>query len=133
MARNMVMKYGMSDVLGPVQFGDEGGEVFIGKEIAHSRNYGEQIASTIDAEVKRIMDTSYSEAIRIIKENIDVLHATAKLLIEKEKITGEEFRAILKDPKSFQGVSLEKETAANAEKEVADVEISKVTLTKEEI
>ncbi|MGE4213504.1 MAG: ATP-dependent zinc metalloprotease FtsH [Anaerotignaceae bacterium] len=133
MARNMVMKYGMSDILGPVQFGDEGGEVFIGKEIAHSRNYGEQIASTIDAEVKRIMDTSYSEAIRIIKENIEVLHATAKLLIEKEKITGEEFRAILKDPKSFQGVSLEKKTAADAENEAADVEISKVTLTKEEI
>ena len=132
MARNMVMKYGMSDILGPVQFGDEGGEVFIGKEIAHSRNYGEQIASTIDAEVKRIMDTSYSEAIRIIEENIDVLHATAKALIEKEKITGDEFRAILKDPKSFQGVSLEKETAANAENEVADLEVTKVTLTKEE-
>lgn len=133
MARNMVMKYGMSDILGPVQFGDEGGEVFIGKEIAHSRNYGEQIASTIDAEVKRIMDTSYSEAIRIIEENIDVLHATAKALIEKEKITGDEFRAILKDPKSFQGVTLEKESAANAENEVADVEVTKVTLTKEEI
>lgn len=132
MARNMVMKYGMSDILGPVQFGDEGGEVFIGKEIAHSRNYGEHIASTIDAEVKRIMDTSYSEAIRIIEENIDVLHATAKALIEKEKITGDEFRAILKDPKSFQGVTLEKETAANAENEVADVEVTKVTLTKEE-
>ncbi|MEA5083072.1 MAG: ATP-dependent zinc metalloprotease FtsH [Lachnospiraceae bacterium] len=132
MARNMVMKYGMSDILGPVQFGDEGGEVFIGKEIAHSRNYGEQIASTIDAEVKRIMDTSYSEAIRIIEENIDVLHATAKALIEKEKITGDEFRAILKDPKSFQGVTLEKETVANAENDATDAEVTKVTLTKEE-
>jgi ATP-dependent Zn proteases len=140
MARNMVMKYGMSDALGPVQFGDDGGEVFIGKEIAHSRNYGEHVASTIDAEVKRIMDTSYSEAIRLIKENIDVLHATAKLLVEKEKITGEEFRAILKDPKCIERVNLEKETVKNEEtqEEVDNIkeqstEKTTVSISKEEI
>ncbi|MCQ4726673.1 ATP-dependent zinc metalloprotease FtsH [Anaerotignum faecicola] len=120
-ARSMVMKYGMSDVLGPVLLGDDGGEVFIGKEIAHSRNYGEDVAGTIDREVKRIMDTSYSEAIRLLNDNIDALHATAKALVEKEKITGEEFREILKDPKGAmellkaeadeaKGVKLEKES-----------------------
>ena len=97
-ARRMVMKYGMSDVLGPVQFGDEGGEVFIGKEIAHSRNYGEKVATTIDEEVKKIMDTSYEEAIRILTENMEALHATAKVLMEKEKVTGAEFKEILKNP-----------------------------------
>ena len=101
--------------------GDDGGEVFIGKEIAHSRNYGEDVAGTIDREVKRIMDTSYSEAIRLLNDNIDALHATAKALVEKEKITGEEFREILKDPKGAmellkaeadeaKGVKLEKES-----------------------
>ncbi len=93
-ARSMVMKYGMSEVLGPIQFGDEGDEVFIGKEIAHSRNYGEQVATTIDSEVKRIMDEAYKEAIRLLRENIDILHASAKLLLEKEKITGDEFRSL---------------------------------------
>ncbi|MGL4791042.1 MAG: ATP-dependent zinc metalloprotease FtsH [Anaerotignaceae bacterium] len=97
-ARSMVMKYGMSDRVGPVQLGDEGGDVFIGKEIAHARNYGEQVASIIDEEVKRIMDTSYTEAIRIINKNMEALHATAKILVEKEKVTGEEFREILNDP-----------------------------------
>ena len=107
-ARSMVMKYGMSDVLGPIQFGDENDEVFIGREIAHSRNYGEEVASTIDAEVKRIMDTAYKEAIRLLKENIDVLHESARQLIEKEKLTGDEFRAILH--KSKEGISLDKGT-----------------------
>ena len=96
MARDMVMKYGMSDRLGPIQFGEDSDEVFIGREIGRSRNYGEEIAAIIDEEVKTIMTQSYKEALRIINENIDVLHATAKLLLEKEKITGEEFRALFK-------------------------------------
>lgn len=108
-ARSMVTKYGMSDLLGPIQFGSEDNEaVFLGREIGHSRNYGEEVATTIDTEVKRIMSTAYEEAIRLIKENIDVLHASAKLLIEKEKITGDEFRALFK--KKEEGISLDKET-----------------------
>lgn len=95
-ARGMVTKYGMSDVLGPIQFGDKNDEVFIGREIGHSRNYGEDIAATIDVEVKRIIETAYNEAIKIISENLSVLHSTAKLLVEKEKITGHEFRNIIK-------------------------------------
>ncbi len=99
LARSMVTKYGMSDILGPIQFGNDSDEVFIGREMGHSRNYGEDVAATIDKEVKRIIDTAYEEAIRLIKENIDVLHATAKILVEKEKITGDEFRQLFKDAK----------------------------------
>lgn len=94
-ARNMVMRYGMSKTLGPIQFGDDSQEVFLGKDIGHARNYGEDIATKIDNEISDIISHAYSEAKRILTENIDVLHETAKLLIEKEKITGDEFRAIL--------------------------------------
>ena len=125
----MVMKYGMSERLGTIQFGDDQDEVFLGREIAHSRNYGEGVAAAIDEEVKNMMDHSYSEAIRLLNENIDVLHASAKMLVEKEKITGDEFRKIMADPKSFLGtaeqqqevseqqntVSLEKETPKTEE------------------
>ncbi len=94
-ARNMVMRYGMSKALGPIQFGDDNQEVFLGRDIGHARNYGEDIATKIDNEITDIISHAYSEAKRILTENIDVLHETAKLLIEKEKITGDEFRAIL--------------------------------------
>ncbi len=96
MARNMVMKYGMSEKFGPVQYGDEGDEVFIGRDIGHTRNYSENTADQIDAEVKEILNFSYNDAKRILRENISVLHASAKLLMEKEKITGDEFRALFK-------------------------------------
>ena len=113
MARDMVMKYGMSDRLGPIQFGEDSDEVFIGREIGRSRNYGEEIAAIIDEEVKTIMTQSYKEALRIINENIDVLHATAKLLLEKEKITGEEFRALFKKDDAVN--IIEDKEALNAE------------------
>ncbi len=93
-ARNMVVKYGMSDVIGPVQFGSDNDEVFIGRDWGHTRNYGENIAGLIDSEVKRLLDTAFSEAKRILDENMDVLDKTAKLLLEKEKVTGEEFDAL---------------------------------------
>ena len=100
MARNMVMKYGMCDTFGPVQYGDEGDEVFIGRDIGHTRNYSENTADQIDAEVKKLLNFSYSEAKRLLRENIGVLHASAKLLMEKEKITGDEFRALFKTVKT---------------------------------
>ncbi len=99
MARSMVMKYGMSDKFGPVQYGDESDEVFIGREIGHARNYSENTADQIDAEVKNLLNFSYNEAKRLLNENIGVLHASAKLLMEKEKITGDEFRALFKKEK----------------------------------
>ncbi|WP_352399987.1 ATP-dependent zinc metalloprotease FtsH [Anaerotignum sp.] len=98
MARNMVTKYGMSDVLGPIQFGEDSNEVFIGRDWGQQRNYSEAVATTIDQEVNHIVTHAYDEAIRILKENMEVLHASAKLLVEKEKVTGDEFRALF-DPK----------------------------------
>lgn len=96
-ARNMVTKYGMSELLGPIQFGDDNDEVFIGRDLAHTRNYGEEVAGTIDKEIRRIVENAYVEAQRLLTEQIQVLHDTAKLLIEKEKITGEEFREVFID------------------------------------
>ena len=94
LARSMVTQYGMSDILGPIQFGGNSNEVFIGRDWGHERNYGENVATTIDQEVNRIVTDAYQEAKRLLKENMEMLHATAKLLVEKEKVTGDEFRAL---------------------------------------
>ena len=93
-ARQMVTKFGMSSDLGPIQFGNESEEVFIGKDLAHARNYGEGIATTIDQEIKKIMTESHLQAVEIISGKMEVLHKTAEVLIKREKITGEEFRRI---------------------------------------
>ncbi len=93
-ARNMVTKYGMSKSLGPIQFGDNNEEIFLGRDIGHTRNYSEKVAYEIDNEVRKIIKKAYDEAKKIIQENIIVLHKTAGLLIEKEKITGDEFRLL---------------------------------------
>lgn len=96
-ARAMVTEYGMSDAVGLINYSGEGDEVFIGRDLAHSKPYGEGIASVIDQEVKRIVDECHQEARRIIGEHLDVLHACAELLIEKEKITRDEFEALFPD------------------------------------
>lgn len=90
-ARNMVVRYGMSDVLGPIQYGNDNDEVFIGRDWGHTRNYGENIAGIIDGEIKRIVSDAFEEAIQLLEKHSTVLHRTAKLLILKEKIVGEEF------------------------------------------
>jgi len=92
-ARDMVVKFGMSDVIGPIQFGNDNNEVFLGRDFAHTRNYGEQAASMIDNEIKRIVEDAYNEALRILTQHLDVMHSVAELLLKKEKITGEEMRA----------------------------------------
>ncbi len=94
MARAMVTKYGMSDRLGPIQFGEENNEVFLGKDIGHSRNYGEEIAATIDSEIRLIIETACEEARKILTEYDSILEKTRDLLLEKEKISGEEFSAL---------------------------------------
>ena len=94
MARDMVTKYGMSELLGPIQFGGDNDEVFIGRDWGHARNYGEGVAATIDQEVNRIVTDAYREAKHLLQENMEMLHATAKLLVEKEKVTGDEFRSL---------------------------------------
>jgi len=94
LARAMVTKYGMSEKLGLIRYGDDEDEVFIGRDLAHTRSYGEQIASEIDQEVKRIVDECYVRAKKLIQEHRDVLESCAKLLLEKEKITREEFEGL---------------------------------------
>ncbi|WP_132283421.1 ATP-dependent zinc metalloprotease FtsH [Natranaerovirga hydrolytica] len=93
-ARAMVTRFGMSDLLGPIQFGDESDEVFIGRDWGHTRNYGENVAATIDSEIKRIIETAYQEATDILNDKMDILHRVSKVLLEKEKISGEEFKII---------------------------------------
>ncbi len=93
-ARNMVTRYGMSDKLGPIQFGGDDDEIFIGRDWAHTRNYGESVASVIDQEIKRIVESAYQDAIKILKDHLEILHSCADMLMDKEKITGEEFRTL---------------------------------------
>ena len=94
-ARSMILKYGFSEKMGFINYEPgENEEVFIGREIGHQRPYSEEVAAELDVEVKKIIDYCYEEATRILKENIDILHASAKLLIEKEKVNGEEFAAL---------------------------------------
>lgn len=97
-ARSMVTQYGMSDKVGMIQYGSDDDEVFIGRDLAHTKSYGNGMADTIDSEVKRIIDDCYQKARSIIKEYEYVLHACAKLLIEKEKIGQEEFEALFEAP-----------------------------------
>ena len=93
-ARDMVTKYGFSSKLGLINYDADGDEVFIGRDLAHARPYGENIASEIDNEVRNIINDCYSKAKKLIMENIDILHRSAKLLLEKEKITREEFESL---------------------------------------
>lgn len=93
-AKDMVMKYGMSDKVGMLNLGDDENEVFIGRDFAHTRGYSEEMAASIDKEIKRIIDESYEKARKLLEENLDVLHKSAKLLLEKEKLSREEFEAL---------------------------------------
>jgi cell division protease FtsH len=93
-ARSMVMQYGMSDKIGLVAYGNEDDEVFIGRDLAHTRGYSEDVAKEIDGEIHRIIDECHETAKTIIMEHIDVLHSCAKLLLEKEKVHREEFEAL---------------------------------------
>ena len=93
-ARRMVTRYGMSDNIGVINYDDDGDEVFIGRDLAHAKSHSEYITGEIDKEVKAIIDECYKDAKRIILEHEDVLHSCAKLLLEKERITREEFETL---------------------------------------
>ena len=93
-ARNMVTKYGMSDRVGAIMFGGGQGEIFLGRDFAQTKDYSEETAGIIDEEVKRIVDKAYNRAREILSEHVDKLHAVAGVLLEKEKIEGEEFDRI---------------------------------------
>ena len=93
-ARAMVTRYGMSEKVGLINYGSDGDEVFIGRDLAHTRGYGENTQALIDSEVKRIVDESYTKAKSLIEEHMDVLHRCAELLIKQEKIGREDFEAL---------------------------------------
>ena len=100
MAKDMVTKYGMSSEIGLLSYDNDDHEVFIGRDFAHAKGYGENMATKIDLEVKRIVDDCYAQASDIIRQNMDVLHRSAQLLLEKEKISGEEFAALFEAPQT---------------------------------
>ncbi len=101
-ARAMVTQYGMSSKVGMIQYGGDEDEVFIGRDLAHTKSYGNEVADTIDSEVKRIVDECYAKAKQIISEHDHVLHACAQLLMEKEKIGQEEFEHLFEEEKEHQ-------------------------------
>ena len=93
-ARKMVTRFGMSEQIGLINYDDEDDEVFIGRDLAHTRSHSEAIANEIDREVKRIIDECYRKAKEIIEENDSVLHKCAEMLLEKEKISRTEFEEL---------------------------------------
>ena len=113
-ARSMVTKYGMSDKLGPIAFGDQSNEVFLGKDFNHVRNYSESVASQIDEEIERIVKDAYSRTKEILSEHIDKLHAVAQALLKEEKIDGKEFEAIMKGEQQLAEAEPQPETAPEA-------------------
>lgn len=107
-ARNMVVKYGMSDKLGMINYDDDDDEVFIGRDLAHTKSISDGTAAMIDEEVRRIISECYDKAEALLKENKDILKSTAEFLIENEKMTREEFEAQFKTESAEETVSLEK-------------------------
>jgi cell division protease FtsH len=96
MARSMVCKWGMSDVVGPMAVGEQSQEVFIGREWVSNKDHSEETARVVDAEVKRIIDSAMNRADALLRENIDCLHRVADALLERETITGDEVRRLMK-------------------------------------
>lgn len=94
-ATNMVVKFGMSDVLGPICYGKDNDEVFIGRDMGHVKNYSEETAKKIDQEIHRIVEEAYAKTEQILKEHMNELHTTAKYLIKHEKMSGEVFKQVM--------------------------------------
>ena len=127
--RDMVVKYGMSEDLGPVVYDSGNGEVFLGKDYGHVNNYSEQTSARIDSEVEKIMREAYSRTVSILKEHFDKLELVAETLIKKEKISGEDFENLMK----FGTLEVEAtETSTEAPIE-DDAEISNEALTQADI
>ena len=94
-ARSMVTRYGFSERLGPVVYGSDPGETFLGRDLSQGKGYSETIAAEIDSEIRDIVDEAYERARRILSENMDKLHAVAKELMVREKLSGEEFKTLM--------------------------------------
>lgn len=115
-ARSMVTHYGMSDRLGPMTYGTDEEEVFVGRDMGRGRNYSEDVASAIDQEMRRMIDVAYHKAEKLLKENMDILHRLAEALLEKETLDAREFEKV------FLGEELEEKVVVK-EKSVEDEEV----------
>ena len=115
-ARSMVMRYGFSERLGPVVYGNEPSETFLGRDLSAGRGYSETVASEIDAEIREMLDEAYEAARVMLSEHIDKLHTVAKALMEREKLSGEEFRILMEGGTL---PPLDKDDAPRAEKSPA--------------
>ncbi|MBR5373002.1 MAG: ATP-dependent zinc metalloprotease FtsH, partial [Oscillospiraceae bacterium] len=116
LAKNMVTKWGLSDALGPIAYGSENDEVFIGKDFGHVRDYSEEVAARIDAEVRKIVEAAYAKALQILSENRAQLDALAAFLLEFEKVNEDEFTAIMKGELTVDLRKAEEEQKRAAEK-----------------
>ena len=96
LARQMVTRFGMSDRLGLITYGNDNNEVFLGRDFSSTPNYSEKTAAVIDEEIEKVVMAQYQKALEILQNAMPKLHETAKVLFEKEKISGEEFIAIMK-------------------------------------
>ncbi len=109
-ARNMVTKYGMSEKLGPISFQSGSGEVFLGKDYSHVRNYSETVAARIDEEIENIVTNAYARTEKILTDHMDKLHLVAKTLFEKEKVESDEFIALMENDETFATETATEET-----------------------
>ena len=116
LAKNMVTKWGLSDALGPIAYGSENDEVFIGKDFGHVRDYSEEVAARIDTEVRKIVEAAYAKALQILNENRTQLDSLAAFLLEFEKVNEEEFVAIMKGELTVEQRRAEEEAKRAAEK-----------------
>ena len=94
-ARSMVTKYGFSETLGPITYGSDNSEPFLGRDMGHIRDYSETTASAIDTEIKTVISNAYQKTERILKEHMDKLHEVARFLFVNEKMSGDEFREVM--------------------------------------
>ncbi len=120
-ARNMVVRYGFSEKLGPIVYGQESEEVFLGKDFTHTRNYSENVAAEIDSEIRLIVEEAYDTCTELLTTHMDQLHSVAKYLFDHEKMTGEQFARMMSgDMLSEQPVQEETEASAETEAPGAD-------------
>ena len=118
-ARRMIMEYGMSEEIGPLTLGKKTEQVFLGRDIARDRNYSEEVAYAIDMEVRKIIEDSYKNAERLLKENIDKLHLVANTLMDKETLDSDEFTALIEN-RTIEEVK--RERLAKEEKSMKEME-----------
>ena len=121
--RDMVARYGMSDEIGPVVYDNDSGEVFLGRDYGHVVNYSERTSSRIDAEIERLMREAYDKTVEILKEHFDKLELVAETLMEKEKLSGDDFKALMENGRLPEAEDNSSEETASEEVSETEIEI----------